>query len=190
MTRSHLSIYNLLDFHLKSIKCNIPFSTIASGLFCITRRAWSLWRIIFVLFFMAHQRLCWGILSQLKGQQMTQVIAVFHSAVMCPWSSSHKKHSLHPLSPLWVKVKCLLEKFNITLTDLSALPLSAGNIYVVKSKVKEHSFGCSWLILVVRSQFFFFNTSSLHVRKAWMALIIFSKHCRFGKIWQEEKDLI
>lgn len=34
--------------------------------------------------FMAHQRLRWGILSQLKGQQMTQVIAVFHSAVMCP----------------------------------------------------------------------------------------------------------
>lgn len=39
--------YNILDFHLKSIKCNIPFSTITSESFYIIKRSWGLWEIIY-----------------------------------------------------------------------------------------------------------------------------------------------
>lgn len=67
---------------------------------------------------------------------------------------------------------------------------SAGNIYVVKRKVKEHSFRCSWLILVVRSQFLF--SPLLHCmwgKHEWLSLYPLST-ADLKKIWQEEKDLI
>lgn len=66
---------------------------------------------------------------------------------------------------------------------------SAGNIYVVKRKVKEHSFRCSWLILVVRSQFLF--SPLLHCmwgKHEWLSLYPLStadlkKYDRKRKIW-------